>query len=45
MRTFDYLKQFQREYLAKHGIRLNNNECLTVMMMEHQRLRALSDKQ
>lgn len=36
VRSFDYLKQFQRGYEAKHGIRLTNNQTLTVIIREHQ---------
>ncbi|MDP3210001.1 hypothetical protein [Methylotenera sp.] len=33
--TFDYLKDYQRGYEAKHKVRLNNNQLLVVMLAEH----------
>lgn len=33
--TFDYLKDYQRGYERKHGVRLNNNQLLVVMLAEH----------
>lgn len=30
--TFDYMKDFQRRYERKHGVRLNNNQLLVVML-------------
>lgn len=35
VKNFDYLKQFQRGYEAKHGVRLTNNQTLAVIMDEH----------
>lgn len=34
--TFDYLKTFQRRYADKHGVTLNNNQTLAVILAEHQ---------
>lgn len=34
--VFDYVKQFQRDYQAKHGVRLTNNEVLSIMLKQHQ---------
>ena len=34
--TFDYLKTFQRTYADKHGVNLNNNQALAVILAEHQ---------
>jgi len=36
LRAFDYLKQFQREQEAKHGVRLTNNQALAQILSEHQ---------
>lgn len=36
--TFDYLKDYQRGYERKHGVRLNNNQLLVVMLAEHKEL-------
>lgn len=33
--TFDYLKDYQRDYECKHRVRLNNNQLLVVMLAEH----------
>ncbi|MDP1595482.1 MAG: hypothetical protein Q8S46_02410 [Methylotenera sp.] len=33
--TFDYLKDYQRDYERKHKVRLNNNQLLVVMLAEH----------
>lgn len=36
LNTFDYLKSFQRTYADKHGVTLNNNQALAVILAEHQ---------
>lgn len=33
--AFDYLKDFQRAYERQHGVRLNNNEALSVILNQH----------
>ena len=33
--TFDYLKDFQREYERQHRQRLTNNQALTIILGEH----------
>lgn len=33
--AFDYLKDFQRSYERKHGVRLNNNQALAIILSEH----------
>lgn len=33
--AFDYLKDFQRDYEARHGVRLTNNQALSVILAEH----------
>lgn len=33
--AFDYLKDWQRAYQARHGITLTNNQALTVILGEH----------
>lgn len=34
--VFDHLKQFQRDYQAKHGVQLTNNEVLSIIVKQHQ---------
>lgn len=34
--TFDYLKQFQRDYQARYGVWINNNEAITIILRQHQ---------
>ena len=34
--TFDYFKECQRSYERKHGVRLNNNQLLVVLLAEHE---------
>lgn len=34
--AFDYLKEFQRGYEARHGERINNNQALAIILAEHQ---------
>lgn len=36
LNTFDYLKSFQRTYADRHGVTLNNNQALAVILAEHQ---------
>lgn len=36
--TFDYLKDYQRKYEAMYGVRLTNNQALTIMLGEHKTL-------
>lgn len=33
--TFDYLKNFQRDYSDKHGVWLDNSRALAVILDEH----------
>lgn len=35
--AFDILKEFQREYERKHGVKLNNNEILTIIIKQHRK--------
>ncbi len=35
--AFDYLKEFQRGYEKTHGVRLNNNQVLAVILAEHKK--------
>lgn len=34
--VFDHMKQFQRAYEARHGVRLTNNEVLSIIVKQHQ---------
>lgn len=36
--AFDYLKEFQRGYEKTHGVRLNNNQTLAVILAEHKQM-------
>ncbi|MCK0512348.1 hypothetical protein [Aromatoleum buckelii] len=38
--VFDHLKQFQRAYEARHGVRLTNNEVLSIIVKQHQSMTA-----
>ena len=40
---FDYLKKFQRDYLARHGVSLNNNQALAIILSDHQQFNAESE--
>lgn len=42
--TFDYFKEYQRSYERKHGVRLNNNQLLVVMLAEHKELNGDSEE-
>ena len=42
--TFDYLKDYQRGYERKHGVRLNNNQLLVVILAEHKELNGDSEE-
>ncbi len=33
--AFDHLKDTQRAYEQQHGIRLNNSQCLALILAEH----------
>ncbi len=39
--AFDYLKDFQRAYETKHGVRINNNQAIAIIFGEHQQLTGL----
>lgn len=39
--SFDYLKDYQRRYERAHGTRPNNNQCLALILAEHQQAVAL----
>ena len=34
--TFDYLKQFQRDYQTQYGVWVNNNQAITIILSQHQ---------
>lgn len=38
--TFDYLKDFQRAYEKRHGVFLNNNQILAVILGQHKQMTA-----
>jgi hypothetical protein len=40
--TFDYLKDFQRDYKQRHGIHLTNNQVLAVIIGEYQALNPIN---
>lgn len=33
--AFDYLKEFQRTHHEQHGVWLNNNRCVALILAEH----------
>jgi hypothetical protein len=35
--TFEYLKLFQRQYLSKHNVAINNNQAIAVLLAEHKK--------
>lgn len=41
--TFEYLKLFQRQYLKKHKVSINNNQALAVLLAEHKQLNVESE--
>ena len=42
--AFDYLKDYQRTYERRHGIRLNNNQVLAIILAEHQQSNVESEE-
>jgi hypothetical protein len=42
--TFDYLKQFQRDYHRQYGTQLNNNQALATILLEHQQINVESEE-
>ena len=36
--TFEYLKLFQRQYLKKYQVSINNNQAIAVLLAEHKQL-------
>ena len=34
--AFDHLKQFQRSYKERHGVTINNNQTLAIILKQHQ---------
>lgn len=36
--AFDHMKEYQRAYHEKHGVWLNNNYILTVILAEHKEM-------
>ena len=43
--AFDYLKEFQREYESRHGVRLNNDQTLALILAEHRQITEGSGEQ
>lgn len=41
--AFDYLKNFQRAYHRQHGVTLNNNQALAIILREHQQTNEASE--
>ena len=41
--TFEYLKLFQRQYLKKHKVSINNNQAIAVLLAEHQQFNEESE--
>lgn len=42
--AFDHLKEFQREYERRHGVRINNNEALAIILKQHRQFIAESEE-
>lgn len=40
--AFDYLKDFQRAYAARYGVRLTNSEALTIIITEYKQASAIT---
>lgn len=38
--AFDYLKDRQRDYESRHGVKLSNSQVLTIILTEHKALTA-----
>lgn len=38
--AFDYLKDFQRAYEGRHGVRITNNEAVAIIFGEHKQATA-----
>lgn len=36
--TFEYLKQFQRDYLERNKVAINNNNALAILLDQHKQL-------
>lgn len=41
--AFDHLKDFQREYERRNGVRLTNNQALTIILKQHRQFIAGSE--
>lgn len=42
--AFDHLKEFQRNHEQQQGVRLNNNEALTLILKQHRQFIAESEE-
>lgn len=42
--AFDYLKDFQRLYKQRHGVDLNNNQTITVILKQHKQFNVESEE-
>lgn len=36
--TFEYLKLFQRQYLNKYKVTINNNQAIAALLQQHEQL-------
>lgn len=43
--AFDYLKEYQRRHEKTHGVRLNNNQTLALILAEHKQMNEDSGEQ
>ena len=40
--AFNYLKNWQRDYQARHGVSITNNQALAIILREHQQQSGVS---
>jgi hypothetical protein len=40
--AFNYLKNWQRDFQARHGVSINNNQALAIILREHQQQSGVS---
>lgn len=36
--AFDHLKEFQRSYEGQHGVKINNNQALAIILEQHRQM-------
>lgn len=43
--TFDYLKNFQRQYQESHRVLINNNQALAILLEQHQQFNNVENEE